>query len=86
MIDPTPGDLCRLAELLHAHSGIDGLAHAAAAGATVDSRARCQPVPFRDAGQVLDAHAATVVSRDEARRLLGIPARRRTARSTEGPR
>jgi hypothetical protein len=86
VIDLTPDDLSRLAELLHAHSGIDGLAQAAAAGAKVGSRARRQAVPFRDAGQVLDAVTAKVITRDEARRLLGIPARRRPVRSTEDPR
>jgi hypothetical protein len=89
VIDLTPDDLSRLAELLHAHGGIDSLAQAAAAGARVSSRTRRPPVPFRDAGQVLDAVAAKVVSRDEARRLLGIPgipARRRPARSKEDPR
>jgi hypothetical protein len=85
VIDLTPADFSRLAELLHAHGGLDGLAQAAAAGAKIGSRARRQPVAFRDAGQVLDAVAAKVISRDEARRLLGIPARRRPARSKEGP-
>jgi hypothetical protein len=83
--DPTPDDLSRLAELLHAHGGIDGLAQAADDGAKGGSRTRRQPMPFRDASQVLDAVTAKVISRDETRRLLGIPARRRPVRSTEDP-
>jgi hypothetical protein len=42
-------------------------------------------VPFRDAGQVLDAVATTVITRDEARRLLGIAARRRAPRTKGDP-
>ncbi|HVS44867.1 MAG TPA: hypothetical protein VMU20_21630 [Candidatus Dormibacteraeota bacterium] len=85
MIDLTPADLTRLTELLHEHGALDGLAQAAAAGAKGGARARRQPVPFRDAGQVLDAVAGKVLTRDEARRLLGIPTRRRTTRSKGEP-
>jgi hypothetical protein len=83
VIDLTPADLTRLTELLHEHGGLDGLA--AAAGARSGSRTRRQPVPFRDAGQVLDAVAGKVITRDEARRLLGVPTRRRTTRSKGEP-
>ena len=41
------------------------------------------PVPFRDAGQVLDAVDAGIATRDEARRLLGVPSRRRTTRAKD---
>jgi hypothetical protein len=51
VIELTPEDLSRLTELLHEHGGLDGLAQAAAAGAKGGTRARRQPVPFRDAGQ-----------------------------------
>jgi hypothetical protein len=81
VIDLTPADLTRLTELLHEHGGPDGLVQAAGAGARSGSHARRQPVPFRDASQVLDALAGEVITRDEARRLLGVPARRRTTRS-----
>ena len=81
MIDLTPADLTRLTELLHEHGGLDGLSLAAAAGAKGNARPRRQPVPFRDAGQVLDAVAGKVITRDEARRLLGVPTRRRTTRA-----
>ena len=85
MIELTPEDLSRLTELLHEYGGLDGLAQAAAAGAKGGTRARRQPVPFRDAGQVLDAVTTRVITRDEARRLLGIATRRRAPRTTEGP-
>jgi hypothetical protein len=84
VIELTPEDLSRLTELLHEHGGLDGLAQAAAAGAKGGTRARRQPVPFRDAGLVLDAVATTVITRDEARRLLGIAARRRAPRTKGG--
>jgi hypothetical protein len=85
VIDLTPEDLSRLTELLHEHGGLDGLTQAAAAGARSGSRTRRQPVPFRDAGQVLDAAVAgKVVSRDEARSLLGVPTRRRRTTRAKG--
>jgi hypothetical protein len=85
VIDLTPADLTRLTELLYEHGGLDGLAVAAAGGARSGSRTRRQPVPFRDAGQVLDAVAGKVITRDEARRLLGVPTRRRATRSKGEP-
>lgn len=35
-----------------------------------------QIVPFRDAGQVLEAVAGKLITREEARKLLGYPARK----------
>jgi hypothetical protein len=84
MIDLTPDDLSRLTGLLHEHGGVNGLAEAAAAGSRSASRTPRPPVPFRDAAQVLDAVDAKVLTRDEARRLLGIAARRRPQRGTQG--
>jgi hypothetical protein len=63
---------------------VDALLVAARKGAAAGGRRRRLPEPVvvvRTAGEVLEAVRLKLVTREEARRLLGLPARRARARA-----
>lgn len=78
----TPIDLGPVAmqALLEAVAEFGGVTELVSAARGSRPSGRRQPVPFKTAGEVLDAHAARLLTRDEARRLLGQRASRRTTR------
>ena len=77
-------DMVRLLTALRDEYGgsVDALLVAARKGAAAGGRRRRlpDPVTVRTAGEVLEAVRLKLVTREEARRLLGLPARRARAR------
>jgi hypothetical protein len=78
-------DMARLLTALRDEYGgsVDALLAAAQKGAAAGGRRRRlpDPVTVRTAGEVLEAVRLKLVTREEARRLLGLPARRARVRA-----
>jgi len=78
-------EMARLLTVLRDEYGgsVDALLTAAQKGSAVGGRRRRQPDPVtvRTAGEVLEAVRLKLVTREEARRLLGLRARRARARA-----
>jgi hypothetical protein len=71
-------DMARLLDALRDQFGgsVEALLAAARAGAVRGARRRREPVPFRSAVEVHQALRMKLITRDEARRLLGLRATR----------
>lgn len=75
-------DMARLLTVLRDDFGgsVEGLVAAARGSRAASRRRPTQPVPFRSATEVQEAVAMKLITREEARRLLGLlaaPSRRR---------
>jgi hypothetical protein len=71
-------DMARLLDALRDEFGgsVEALLTAARAGAARGGRRRREPVPFRSAVEVHQALRMKLITRDEARRLLGLRTKR----------
>jgi len=79
-------EMARLLDVLRDEFGgsVDALLAAAQSGLARGARRRREPVAFRSAGEVHQALRAKLITRDEARRLLGLRVKRAPAVSGRG--